>query len=142
MIALVPSDASPATHYLCVTLFGGTVVPVYSIVMAYVNDAVGKNEFVAASGCLLLMNGVGAAVGPVIAGIAMLKLAEWAPLHNHRRAGHHRDVGTVSHHARAAARTQRYVPGRAVCPGRDHVCIGPFGSKLAQYPADLAGLRS
>ena len=79
MIALVPSDASPTTHYLCVALFGGTVVPVYSIVMAYVNDAVGKNQFVAASGCLLLMNGVGAAVGPVIAGIAMLKWQNGLP---------------------------------------------------------------
>ena len=39
--------------------------------MAYVNDAVGKSEFVAASGCLLLVNGVGSAIGPVIAGIAM-----------------------------------------------------------------------
>ena len=39
--------------------------------VAHVNDAVGKSEFVAASGCLLLVNGVGSAIGPVIAGIAM-----------------------------------------------------------------------
>jgi len=36
-----------------------------------VNDAVGKSEFVAASGCLLLVNGIGSVVGPVIGGIAM-----------------------------------------------------------------------
>ena len=71
MIAFVPSDASRATDYLCIALFGGTVVPTYSIVQAHVNDAVGKDQFVAASGCLLLVNGVGSVVGPLIGGIAM-----------------------------------------------------------------------
>jgi MFS family permease len=71
LIMFLPTDASRVTLCLCVALFGGTVVPTYSIVMAHVNDAVGKSEFVAASGCLLLVNGVGSTVGPVIAGIAM-----------------------------------------------------------------------
>jgi hypothetical protein len=39
--------------------------------MAHVNDAVGEGEFVAASGGLLIMQGAGAAVGPVIGGVAM-----------------------------------------------------------------------
>ena len=39
--------------------------------MAHVNDAVGEGEFVAASGGLLIMQGVGAAVGPLLAGFAM-----------------------------------------------------------------------
>jgi hypothetical protein len=39
--------------------------------MAHVNDAVRKGEFLAASGGLLIMQGAGAAVGPVIAGLAM-----------------------------------------------------------------------
>jgi MFS family permease len=71
LITFLPTNASRLTLCLCVALFGGTVVPTYSVVMAYVNDAVGKSEFVAASGCLLLVNGVGSAIGPVIAGIAM-----------------------------------------------------------------------
>ncbi len=71
MMALVPDEASRWILYLCVALFGGTIIPTYSIVMAHVNDAVGKGEFVAASGGLLIMQGVGAAVGPVIAGFAM-----------------------------------------------------------------------
>ena len=70
-MALVPNDAPRWILYLCVGLFGGTIIPTYSIVMAHVNDAVGKGEFVAASGGLLIMQGVGAAVGPVIAGLAM-----------------------------------------------------------------------
>jgi MFS family permease len=60
-----------ATLYACVVLFGGTIVPTYSIVTAHVNDTVGKTQFVAASGGLLLLQGIGAAVGPVIGGFAM-----------------------------------------------------------------------
>jgi len=63
LLTFLPTNASRVTLSLCVALFGGTVVPTYSIVMAHVNDA--------ASGCLLLVNGVGSAVGPIIAGIAM-----------------------------------------------------------------------
>jgi hypothetical protein len=39
--------------------------------MAHVNDAVGEGEFVAASGGLLIVQGAGAVVGPLIAGLAM-----------------------------------------------------------------------
>jgi MFS family permease len=76
MMALVPNDAPHWILYLCVALFGGTIVPTYSIVMAHVNDAVGKGEFVAASGGLLIVQGVGAAVGPVIGGLAMSALPQ------------------------------------------------------------------
>lgn len=71
MIALVPDDASPWLLDFCVFLFGGTIVPTYSIVIAHVNDAVRRGEFVAASGGLLIVQGAGAAVGPLIGGIAM-----------------------------------------------------------------------
>jgi MFS family permease len=39
--------------------------------MAHVNDLVGEGEFVAASGGLLIMQGVGAVAGPLLAGFAM-----------------------------------------------------------------------
>jgi hypothetical protein len=39
--------------------------------MAHVNDSVGEGEFVAASGGLLIVQGAGAVVGPLIAGFAM-----------------------------------------------------------------------
>jgi MFS family permease len=74
MIALVPDNASPWMLYLCIALFGGTIVPTYSVVIAHVNDAVAEDEFVAAAGGLLLVQGTGAAVGPVIAGFAMSAL--------------------------------------------------------------------
>jgi len=76
MIAFVPNDAPRWILYVCVAIFGGTIIPTYSIVMAHVNDSVDKGEFVAASGGLLIMQGVGAAVGPVIAGLAMSALQQ------------------------------------------------------------------
>jgi hypothetical protein len=71
MIAVVPRGAYAWVLYLCAALFGATVVPIYSIIIAQVSDIVAKEELVAASGGLLLLNGIGATVGPVIAGFAM-----------------------------------------------------------------------
>ena len=71
MMALVPDEPSRWIIYLCAAIFGGTVIPTYSVVMAHVNDAVGQDEFVAASGGLLIMQGVGATAGPLLAGFAM-----------------------------------------------------------------------
>jgi MFS family permease len=71
MKALVPDEPSRWMLYLCAAIFGGTIVPTYSVVMAHVNDLVGEGEFVAASGGLLIMQGIGAAAGPLLAGFAM-----------------------------------------------------------------------
>src|SRR5580704_8310759 len=71
LVAVVPKHAPPWIVYLCVALFGGTIVPIYSVVMAHVNDSVREGEFVAASSGLLIVQGAGAVVGPLIAGLAM-----------------------------------------------------------------------
>ena len=71
MLAFVPDEATRWVLYLCAAAFGGTVIPTYSVVMAHVNDAVGAGEFVAASGGLLIVQGVGAVAGPLLAGFAM-----------------------------------------------------------------------
>jgi MFS family permease len=71
MVALVPNDATRWILYLSVAIFGGTIIPTYSVVMAHVNDAVGEGEFVAASGGLLIIQGAGAVAGPLLAGFAM-----------------------------------------------------------------------
>jgi MFS family permease len=76
MMALVPEEASRWILYLCAGIFGGTIIPTYSVVMAHVNDAVGEGEFVAASGGLLIMQGAGAAAGPLLGGIAMSALQQ------------------------------------------------------------------
>jgi len=71
IMALVPGEPSRWIGYLCAAIFGGTTVPTYSVVMAHVNDLVGEGEFVAASGGLLIMQGIGATAGPLLAGFAM-----------------------------------------------------------------------
>lgn len=75
IVAAVPDQAPRWILYLCVAIFGGTIVPTYSVVMAHVNDSVEEGEFVAASGGLLIVQGVGAVFGPILAGIAM---STWA----------------------------------------------------------------
>src|SRR5262249_27378149 len=71
MMALLPSDRPHWILYVCVAIFGATIVPTYSVVMAHVNDKVGDGGFVAASGGLLSIPGVGATVGPLLGGTAM-----------------------------------------------------------------------
>jgi MFS family permease len=71
IMALVPDEATRWMLYLCAAILGGTIIPTYSVVMAHVNDSVGEGQFVAASGGLLIMQGVGAAAGPLLAGFAM-----------------------------------------------------------------------
>ena len=60
----------------CAGILGGTIVPTYSVVMAHVNDAVAEGEFAAASGGLLIVQGVGATAGPLLGGLAMSALPQ------------------------------------------------------------------
>jgi MFS family permease len=71
MLALVPGDAYPWLLYLCVALFGGMIIPTYSLALAHLSDAVAQEEMAAASGGLLLAHGSGAVIGPLLAGFAM-----------------------------------------------------------------------
>lgn len=71
LIHFVPATVPTWLLFVYVAIFGGSVIPTYSIVTAHVNDMVRPGEFVAAAGGLLILLGAGAAVGPVIAGAAM-----------------------------------------------------------------------
>ncbi|MEM1386118.1 MAG: MFS transporter [Pseudomonadota bacterium] len=52
-------------------LVGGTANPLYSLLIAYINDYLETDDMAAASGGLLFVNGVGAVTGPIIIGWAM-----------------------------------------------------------------------
>jgi MFS family permease len=59
------------SHALFLTLaamFTGFSLTLYSLAVSHVNDKLEPSEMVAASSSLLLLNGAGAAVGPVLAG--------------------------------------------------------------------------
>lgn len=52
-------------------LFGGILMPLYSIVAAHANDHAAPNEFVEISSGLLVIYGIGSMAGPVIGGAFM-----------------------------------------------------------------------
>lgn len=71
LIHIVPLTAATWLIFVYVAIFGGSVIPTYSIVTAHVNDMVKPGEFVAAAGGLLILQGIGSVIGPVISGFAM-----------------------------------------------------------------------
>lgn len=71
LIHFVPLAVSPWLLFIYVAIFGGSVIPTYSVVTAHVNDMVKPGEFVAAAGGLLILQGAGSVIGPVISGLAM-----------------------------------------------------------------------
>jgi len=62
---LVPSDMVWLL-FVIMALLGGFAMPIYSQCMSHVNDHLLPRQFVAASGTLLLLNGLGAAMGPLL----------------------------------------------------------------------------
>jgi MFS family permease len=62
------SDIALITLY---TLFGAVALPIYSLVIAHANDHLDKEQMLGASGKLVLLYGMGAMVGPSIAGEVM-----------------------------------------------------------------------
>lgn len=59
-------------------LLGGTANPLYSLLVAYANDYLEKDQMGAAAGGLLFINGCGAMTGPIVVGYAMSNLGlEW-----------------------------------------------------------------
>ncbi len=61
---------------LAVGLFGGLAFPLYSVCIAYTNDHLDPNQMIAASGALVLISGLGAAVGPVFIASIMDQFGE------------------------------------------------------------------
>jgi MFS family permease len=52
-------------------LFGGLIFAIYGLCVAHVNDVIDSTQLVEFSGGLLLIHGIGAAIGPTMAGIVM-----------------------------------------------------------------------
>ncbi len=52
-------------------VFGGLIFSIYGLSVAHVNDVIDSSRLVEFTGGLLLLHGVGAAIGPVLAGVLM-----------------------------------------------------------------------
>ena len=71
-IATVASLFGPATGtgnsaFLVMFVIGATSFPLYSLAIAYTNDWITNEQRVGASGLLVMINGVGAILGPLVA---------------------------------------------------------------------------
>ncbi|MBI1370498.1 MAG: MFS transporter [Planctomycetes bacterium] len=65
------SQASPARLVGLSCLLGGATMPVYSLCVAHLNDHIEENELIAAASGLVLVYGIGSAVGPFAASVVM-----------------------------------------------------------------------
>ena len=66
------------TLLVSAVLLGGAANPLYSLLVAYANDYLERDQMSAAAGGLLFINGCGAMTGPIIVGYAMSNFGlEW-----------------------------------------------------------------
>lgn len=66
--------AQPDLIFYFALVFGAATFPLYALSVSHTNDFVDSSERVLVSGTLLLVYGVGAVIGPIVAGIAMARL--------------------------------------------------------------------
>jgi len=72
IVSLQPRD--PLQILLFIAVYGGLTYPLYSLAVAHANDFARSGDFVAISGGLLLLYGIGTMIGPTAASIAMERL--------------------------------------------------------------------
>lgn len=71
-LATIPAaELSPWALAACAVAYGGAMLGIYSIAVAHVNDQLSAEEVLDATGTLLLLYGLGAAAGPLLAGPLM-----------------------------------------------------------------------
>jgi MFS family permease len=73
-VAAVPAlhgNLSPTLFLVLAALFGGLVLTLYSLAVSHINDHLQLAQMVGASSSLILINGAGAALGPIVVGLLM-----------------------------------------------------------------------
>jgi MFS family permease len=73
-VAVLLSDVSSAALYAVFFLYGGLSFAVYPVAVAHLLDYVAQEDLLPACSTVLLVHGIGAAIGPALAGIAMARL--------------------------------------------------------------------
>jgi MFS family permease len=73
-LAVPAAQISPFALIAIVTVFGAIALPIYSIVLAYANDHLNKDQMLGASSKLILLYGIGAILGPLLVGSFMRQL--------------------------------------------------------------------
>lgn len=70
-LCFLVSGMSSVILYTVLCVFGGLSLTVYGLCLAHTNDHLEPRQFVAASSSLILVNGLGAAIGPITISIFM-----------------------------------------------------------------------
>jgi MFS family permease len=70
-VALLLADPARLPFFVAAALCGGLSMSMYSLAVAHINDHLRPQQMVAASGTLILVNGVGAVFGPLLVAAAM-----------------------------------------------------------------------
>lgn len=65
------ADLSRAGFFALVAVYGGMSLTLYSLCLAHVNDQLPSHEMVGASSSLILLNGAGAFIGPIVVSAVM-----------------------------------------------------------------------
>jgi len=68
LAAIIVGGVSPYVMIGLFALFGCIALPIYSLVMAHANDHLQKDQMLGGSGKLILLYGLGAMMGPMLAG--------------------------------------------------------------------------
>jgi MFS family permease len=71
LVIMAVNPVSPNVVFPLVAIYGGLAYPLYGLAVAHANDYADASDFVAVSGGLLLLYGVGTMVGPLAASAAM-----------------------------------------------------------------------
>ena len=67
-------QALPEALYVAAFIYGGFAFTIYSLCVAHTNDHMAKEQMLEATRSLLLLHGVGAVIGPALAGVLMEQL--------------------------------------------------------------------
>jgi MFS family permease len=78
LLALLAIDHSRLALGACAFVYGGMMLGAYSLGVAHVNDHLDPPQVLGATGTLLLLYGMGAAIGPMAAGMLMQYLGNGA----------------------------------------------------------------
>lgn len=70
-LPLLVGDLGETTEVVAITLFGGFAFAIYPMAVAHLVDHLSADSIVAGSSAVLLLHGVGAAVGPLAVGLSM-----------------------------------------------------------------------
>jgi MFS family permease len=70
-LPLLAGDLGETAAIVAITLFGGFAFAIYPMVVAHLVDHLNAEDIVAGSSAVLLLYGVGAAIGPLVVGLSM-----------------------------------------------------------------------